>query len=212
MSDTFKIIDCKSHSQDELIQKLRKVSMLEKPDVYPYVDAQICLKQVAFNDKESPVVPAQRYVLAKNLNKVQRLKWELEKFNINLFKLDGYVTITTNESSLPIDILPPVVEACKEASGIMSYIINDGMHRMYMARLEWQHPQVIFIENVPDTLPYYAYPIPEGNWNEIQLITEDIIPKGFIKKWHRIENNKELYRNFNSAFNNVGGPRGQASK
>ncbi len=213
MSNTFQIISCVRHSQAELIQKLQQVTMLADPDVYPYAHAQISLKCVAFHDTKASMVtaiPAQRYVLASGLNKVQRLKWELDKFGVDLFNLDGYVTIKTNESTDPIDVLPPVVEACKEASGVTSYIINDGMHRMYTARLEWQHPQVIFIENVPEHLPYYAYPIPEGNWNEVKIIAEDVIPKNFIKKWHRIENNKALYRNFNSAFNNVGGPRGQA--
>jgi hypothetical protein len=35
----------------------------------------------------------------------------------------------------------------------------------------------------------------------------DDLPPGYLKKWHRIENYHALYRNFNSAFSNVGGPR-----
>ena len=37
------------------------------------------------------------------------------------------------------------------------------------------------------------------------------LPEGYIKKWHRIKNYKSLYRDFNTGFQNVGGPRGHFS-
>jgi len=105
-----------------------------------------------------------------------------------------------------VDLLPPVIEEFIEKNGRVVRIINDGMHRVYLAFLEWIVPQVIYVRGVPKNLPYYAFPIPEQDWTKIEIV--DDIPARYIKKWHRIEKNKRLYRNFNSAFINVGGPRG----
>ncbi len=201
----FEILSLTRHGKDELLANLRKVVMLKDPAAFPYKGADIAVKEVTFNE----VVPAQRYVLESELKKVQNLKWELAKHGVDLFALNGYVTIRTNMSDEPIDVLPPIIESAPEANGETAAIINDGMHRMYVARLEWRKPEVVFIKGVPKEYPYYAYPIPGGNWNEVTILPGSEIPAGFIKKWHRIADNKLLYRDFNSAFINVGGPRGQ---
>lgn len=202
----FEILKAEHHSARELLDRLKKVTMLKDREAFPYKDADIALRAVTFQE----VVPAQRYVLENELKKVQNLKWELKKFNIDLFALNGYVTIHTNQSDEPIDVLPPIIESAPEANGEVAAIINDGMHRMYVARLEWRNPEVAFIQGVPKEYPYYAYPVPNGNWNEVTILAGSEIPAGFIKKWHRISDNKLLYRDFNSAFINVGGPRGQS--
>ena len=207
-SDKFRIIEVKKHNKDELISKLREVTMLLDPKAYPYRDADIELRKVSFAE----AIPAQRYVLGSELRKVQRLRWELESRGIDLYALNGYVTIRTDMSDDLIDVLPPIVEVSVEANGSPVSIINDGMHRMYVARLEWRLPEVVYIKNVPEEYPYYAFPIPDGDWREVKIIDGDVIPEGFIKKWHRISDNKLLYRNFNSSFENVGGPRGQGKK
>lgn len=206
MSASFTITKVVSHSADELLQKLRGVSMLKDPEAFPYRDARIELRTVSYAE----VVPAQRYVLADGLYKARNLRWELEKHGVNLFELNGYVSIWTDQSDEPIDVLPPVVEQSVEANGLRVNIINDGMHRMYVGRLEWRLPQVVYIENIPPQYPYYAFPIPDGDWNVVTVVEEgEEIPAGLIKKWHRTSDNKKLYRNFNSQFINVGGPRGQ---
>ena len=201
----FKIIKVEHHSELELLEKLKQVTMLKNPGAHPYKYADIVLRKVTFQE----VMPAQRYVLESELKKVQNLKWELEARGFDLFALGGYVSITTDQSAEPIDVLPPIIESAPEADGRTAAIINDGMHRMYVARLEWRKPEVVFIKGVPKEYPYYAYPIPGGNWNEVTILPGSEIPAGFIKKWHRIADNKLLYRDFNSAFVNVGGPRGQ---
>ena len=203
---SFAITKVEKHSPEKLIENLRKVSMLKRPDVFPYAGAEISLEQASFSD----VLPAQRYVLSDALRRAQHLEWELGRFDIDLFALHGYVTIWTDMSEEPIDVLPPVVEAMTEANGRPVNIINDGMHRMYAARLEWKTPQVVRIKGIPAEYPYYAYPIPGENcWDVIQILEGSLIRPDLIKKWHRIADNKTLYRNFNSSFINVGGPRGQ---
>lgn len=192
-------------SPEELIERLRRVTMLKDSDAFPYAKAFISLENIAITD----LFPPQRYVLKKELLKVRELKWRLEPYEVDIFNLNGFIRLTLKGQEEPIDLLPPIVEEYIEKNGRVVHIINDGMHRVYAAYLEWVIPQVVYIRGVPKNLPYYAFPIPEKDWTKIELVDE--IPDTFIKKWHRIENNKLLYRNFNSAFLNVGGPRGNPS-
>ncbi|MDR1576941.1 MAG: hypothetical protein LBT86_01750 [Deltaproteobacteria bacterium] len=202
----FKITKIQIHSQAELLEGLKKVVMLKDREARPYAQASLSVTTLPWSE----VRPAQRYALVDGLAKVHCLEWELAKEGLDLFNLDGYLTIWTDQSSPPIDLLPPIVETIEEADGSLVNIINDGLHRMYVARLEWKQPKIVLARNIPREYPYYAYPIVgENPWDSIVLVEGETIPAGLIKKWHRQEDNKLLYRDFNSAFQNVGGPRGQ---
>ena len=122
---------------------------------------------------------------------------------MDLFRLNGFVRLTLEGHDEPVDLLPPVVEESIERDGSFHLIINDGMHRVYMALREWVTPEVILVRGIPKTLPYYAFAVP-GGWDKVEELDE--LPAGYLKKWHRIANYHALYRNFNSAFSNVGGP------
>ena len=192
------------HGVDELITNMRKVGMLTNPEVRLYSDSAI--EVTTFHTDE--IAPAQRYVLAQEIRKVRDLRWALREHETDLFKLDGYVTIRLRDYDDPIDVLPPVIEESKEADGSVVRVLNDGMHRIYLARMERSPIQVVYVSNVPEQFPYYAYPLVNG-WNEVSIVEE--LPEGYIKKWHRIKNYKTLYRDFNTGFQNVGGPRGHFS-
>lgn len=194
------IIKYELFSQDDLIERLRQVTMLKSPETRIYDNAFISLEKISTDF----LSPPQNYILRGELKKVRELKWALEAKGVNLFELDGFVRITLDSAPEPVDVLPPVVEESIEQNGSMHLIINDGMHRVYMARREWIIPQVILIRGIPKHLPYYAYPTP-GGWNSVE--EREDLPHGYLKKWHRIENYHSLYRNFNSSFTNVGGPR-----
>ena len=200
------ILEVKQFSEQDVIERLRNVTMLEDEDTRPYENAFISLENICVED----LFPPQRYVLKRELLKIRDLKWSLEKQGINLFHLNGFVRISLAGETEPIDLLPPIIEEMIEENGRVTRIINDGMHRIYVAYLEWVLPQVVFVRGIPKHLPYYAFPIPEKDWTKIEV--RDDIPDNFIKKWHRIRRNKKLYRNFNSAFMNVGGPRGNPTK
>jgi len=203
------IVKVEHFGVDELMKRLRKVTMLEDKKTRPYRDAFISLENISTDD----LYPAQRYVLIDELEKVRMLKWRLEEHGYDLFNLNGFVRIKIRGVADPIDVLPPVVEEYIEHNGRIVHIINDGMHRVYAAYLEWVVPQVIYVRGLPKELPYYSYPIPERDWRAIEMIKDKhSIPEHFVKKWHRTEHNKQLYRNFNSAFTNVGGPRGKGKK
>ncbi len=186
--------------EEVLIEKLRQVTMLKAPEVKVYDRAFISL------EKMSPryIAPPQNYILRGELKKVRELKWALAQHQVDLFKLNGFVRLTLEDSDEPVDLLPPIVEESIEQDGSVHLIINDGMHRVYMALREWVIPQVCFIRGIPKGLPYYAFPVP-GGWDKVE--ERDDLPHGYLKKWHRIADCHSLYRNFNSAFRNVGGPR-----
>jgi len=192
------------HGVDELMANMRKVGMLTRPAELPYKDCPISLETMHTNE----IAPAQRYVLTQEIMKVRDLRWSLWDHGVDLFKLDGYATIWLDGYDDPIDVLPPVVEQSEEADASVVKILNDGMHRVYLARMERSPIQVVYVREVPKQYPYYAFPLVNG-WGDVDIVSE--LPEGYIKKWHRIKDYKSLYRDFNSGFQNVGGPRGHFS-
>lgn len=198
------ITSIKHHGGAVLMDRLREVHLMkENEHIQPYKDATIQL----INMRPEFLSPPQTYVLQQELEKIRQLRWALTEWNVDLFNLDGYVTIQTDELDEPVDVLPVIVEMQVEADGSPHFIINDGMHRAYIAHTSSIVPQVCLISGATHT--YYAYPVGRG-FNNVQMVDE--LPEGFIKKWHRILNYRSLYRNFNSAFVNVGASRGRFEK
>ncbi len=195
-----KILSVERFAEAALIERLRRVTMLKAPDVKIYDNAYISLEKIAVQY----ISPPQNYILRPELAKVRELKWALEEHNVDIFSLDGFVRLTFEDQDEPVDLLPPVVEESIEKDGSIHFIVNDGMHRVYMAMREWIVPQVVLVRGIPKDLPYYAFPVP-GGWQSVE--ERDDLPPGYLKKWHRIANYHALYRNFNSSFSNVGGPR-----
>lgn len=192
------------HGVEELMVNMRRVGMLTRPEVLVYRDSEIELATLHTDQ----IAPAQRYVLTQEILKVRDLRWALRDHGRDLFKLDGYLTIWLRGYDDPIDVLPPVIEESLEADGSVVKILNDGMHRVYLARMERTPIQVVYVRNVPTDCPYYAFPLVNG-WDDVNIVQD--LPEGYVKKWHRIKDYKSLYRNFNSGFQNVGGPRGHFS-
>lgn len=199
------IINVECHAAQELIDKLRRVPLLNQPDRLIYQNAFITLECIHTNGLHPP----QNYIWLEELRKVQSLRWGLAAHGVDLFRLDGYVTYTVRQedgSDATYDVYPPIIEESIEADGTVALIINDGMHRVYLARQEWVVPQVVYVRGVPKEYPYYAYPRPEG-WEGIDLLAENPDPQTYLKKCHRRRENKRLYRDFQAVFANVGRSR-----
>ncbi len=178
------IIALQCHPADELIACLRRVPLMEQPEVLIYEQALISLEQIHTDS----LYPPQNYLWLQELRKTQDLRWSLAEQGVDLFRLDGYVTYTVRQddgSEATYDLYPPIVEESIEADGTVALLINDGMHRLYLARLEWLVPQVTYIRGVP---------------------------KAYLKKCHRMRHNKRLYRDFQGVFHNVGRPRSRLLK
>ncbi len=204
------IIALERHPAAELIALLRRVPLLEQPEVLIYEQALISLEQI----HTDCLHPPQNYLWLKELRKTQELRWSLAERGVDLFRLDGYVTYTVRQgdgSEATYDLYPPVVEESFEADGTVARLINDGMHRLYLARLEWVVPQVTYIRGVPKAHPYYAYPRRQG-WEGLDLLADNPDPQAYLKKSHRVRHNKRLYRDFQAVFANVGHPRSRLLK
>jgi len=222
------IVAIRFHTQHELVARLRKVTMLHDKSIFPYKNADIQVTDIATDQ----LAPAQLYVLRAEFEKVRDLRWALHGHGLDLLRLgeariaDGQLSeqpgvgqplgfidfdLQVGEDTQTITLLPPVVEIQEEANRVRHNLINDGLHRCYLARVSWVIPAVVRIEGVPKDLPYYAFPTP-GGWADVHIV--DAIGAKLIKKHHRFPypDYKRYYRDFNSAFTNVGGPRGIETK
>lgn len=201
------IVELTRHSLQELVERLRRVPLLKQPDILVYAEALISLEHIHTDN----LAPAQNYIWLAEFRKVQELRWSLAEHGVDLFRLDGFVTYTVrgaDGTEERYNVYPPVVEESLEADGNVALLINDGMHRLYLARLERVVPQVIYVRGVPKEYPYYAFPRP-GGWEGVDLLPDNPDPKTYLKKCHRRRDNKRLYRDFQAVFANVGRSRSQ---
>jgi len=196
-----KIVEVKHYGPKILAHQLRGITMLKDPEEKIYKDVYISIERLNTNC----LVPPQNYVLNYELENKLELKYELERHGYNLFELNGYIVFKLDGENIERTLLPPIVEESIEADGTVIPIICDGMHRCYLAKVERKNIDVIYVRGVPKQYPYYAYPV-LGGWNKVEKI--NTIEPGFIKKFHRIQDNKKLYRNFDSVFSNCSKPRG----
>lgn len=224
-----KIADLKLYPATELVSRLKDVVMLKDRTAKPYKAASIQVTDIAVAD----LSPPQRYILQSELEKVIALRWAFLEHGIDILRLAhtriergsnngvgvdkivqsegmqlGFVEFAVEGTDDIVTILPPIVEVSKELDGSTHLLINDGLHRCYMAREHHVTPAVVRVDGVSENYPYYAFPLAD-KWQGVTLIDE--IGEDYIKKFHRFPHPKykEYYRDFNSAFSNVGGPRGR---
>jgi hypothetical protein len=204
------IIALEHHPPGALIGCLRRVPLMERTDVLVYSQALISLEQI----HPDCLNPPQNYIWLQELRKTQELRWSLGDWGVDLFRLDGYVTFTVRLASgeeVVYDLYPPIIEESFEADGRMALIINDGMHRLYLARMEWVVPQVTYVRGIPKEYPYYAFPR-TGGWEGLDLLADNPDPQRYLKKCHRTRHNKKLFRDFQAVFQNVGRSRSRLLK
>ncbi len=203
---SIKITGVKQHGAEELLKRMRQVPLAGSSTVFPYENAAISIEKI----EPGQLAPAQLYVLKENLERQRNLRHELARHGIDLFCLNGFVEMQVEGAESPIGLLPPVVEESVEANGQVALIICDGIHRIYLSRLEWVIPQVVFVRGIPKETPYYAYPNIRG-WADVPVVSQLSDERGdkILKKWHRIENHKSLYRDFTGPFSNLSVPRGK---
>ena len=175
------ITDLSLKTKYELILRLRKVTMLKDDKCFVYRNSYITIETLDPNC----LSPCQFYVLKDELNK----KIELQEAFSDIFNLNYYYEFKTSNEIETRTLLPPIVEESIEKNGKIYSLINDGMHRIYLALLQKRKISVVYIRGA--SKPYYAE------------INSDL-----IKKIHRIQDNKKLYRNFDSVFTNCSKPRG----
>lgn len=194
------ITDAKYISSEEIIEKLRNVTMLKDNTNFVYKDAHISFIKI----NPLSLSPCQFYILKSALESKIALRHSI----INCLGRDinnhpGGWEFTVAGEPAPRTIIPPIVEESLERDHRIYQLINDGMHRIYNALLMKDEIVIIYIRGASE--PYYAYPLPNG-WKDVKIVSE--ISSNVVKKIHRIEDNKKLYRNFDSVFINCSQPRG----
>ena len=192
------ILDIEYH-QIPLLLALEDVKLLNS-ELKPYENAHIVYRV----DYPEKYLPCQNYVLKGQIDIIKAIdeycknKSYLPRIN----NLSGVLLITTSQGKFTFT--PPIVE--KDNFLNNEYIINDGMHRMYYFMNYTDDPvRMVIVEDA--ICPYYAYPT---TWDKVRVLLDDFIPEDFVKKVHRINEYKKLYRDFNTVFQHpVGAPRGK---
>ena len=186
-------------SEGDLIEKIGQTRL--KGYGQPYIYEKSSIELVRGVDT-SQLVPAQRYVLMPGVRTIDLLRESLLEGGVDIFSLEGALRVWKDDDpEEAIPVLPPIIEESVEPNGKTVWLINDGMHRVYAARLANKPINVILVKNVPPEFPYYAYAL-ENGWDDVSELEE--LPDQFEKKTYRQpENYKDLFRNFNEIFPGV---------
>lgn len=187
-------------SQDELCDRLRRVTLRGDSSVRPYEGCDITL--LCEQSPTSPQ-PAQAYLLWKNIDFIHDLRALFLREGVEIFSLDGAIRFWLARKGVeqgPFVLTPPIVEEAFDKYGYSIRIVNDGMHRLYCARMLGLKTSMVFVSGgALNKYPYYAYPL-ENGWDGVKLF-DDSVPEGFVKRRYRDpENYKALFRDFSPAF------------
>lgn len=202
-----KILNLQKYTKEELIKKLRQVTLLHssqtKDPIYVYKNAEIELTNLPV----STLMPGNFYQIEGTLLNLRNLQKALKKKNIDIFNLNGYISYATDESKHVHTLLPVIVEYQPEEDGSINPIILDGLHRISIARSQRrERVQVIKIIKVNKKYPVYGLINPHG-WRDVKLV--QTVPDKKDKRLWRfpLKEVYRYYRNFNSVFEEVGKPR-----
>jgi hypothetical protein len=203
---------------EDLVERVKNVP-LKKPaqdgtPIRVYQNADIQLREFSPNE----VSPTTFYLLEKQLKLQEELHEEmLSRYNINTLKLNGAIEIKNEKDEL-WTVTPPVIELAfrhvrfvdPEGSGQIPYehvqevpitIINDGAHRVMLARNLGQKFNGIYIHGTPKEHPFYAHP---NSWDKIKVY-EKTPERKSEKKMYMYDDCYALYRDFETL--GCGAPR-----
>ena len=152
------------------------------------------------------LMPAQNYVHRRELKKIWYLRLCLLERGFDIFKLNGvltYVIEFEDGTQRSATIIPPVVEETIEDNGSRVMTINDGLHRCYLAGLQFSNVDVLGVRlHHTERLkyPYYAYPN-ASSWDGVEELDE--LPADYEKKLYRTTHHRDYYRDFDAVFGNM---------
>jgi hypothetical protein len=173
----------------ELAEQIRHVPLLQPRDgvtIFPYLDAEITLREVAYDE----VRPTSLYVLSGNLA-IQKQLVEALAPEHDPLNLKGGLTLVTEDNET-IGLIPPIVE---ETAAQGQYIL-DGMHRATVGRMAGRTTFVaIHISGFRDDCPAAVLP---NDWAEV--IEYDETPSDPSLKRRYRDNPLSLRRDY-SALN-----------
>jgi hypothetical protein len=193
----------------ELTSRLRVLTLLNST-VRPYEAAEIRFASVP----PDLLFPAALYVARPNLERQRTLREALLRQGADTLDLHGGVEFQTGNEVWTV--IPPVVEFQSESAEfhprkpgdpgsppaeVEIPLINDGLHRVWLARELGVPVRVALIRGVPAAYPYYAFP---AGWSRVKLL-DDVPADKAARKRHRTADYYALYRDFGPL--GVGKPR-----
>lgn len=207
-------------SFQELEVRLRQVPLKQRDEqgnpIFVYRGANIGIRHI----KPDEVNPTTFYLLRAGLEFQRQLRAELlSKEGIDTFDLAYGIRLSADDGKEHL-LIPPVVEVTprtvqfiptkKEELAFPDHVeigipvINDGAHRMFLAREVGENIRVIHISGADPNFPFYAHP---NDWERIRVV--DQVPANKReKKFYSREDCYALYRDFGVL--GVGGPRSHA--
>ena len=201
----------------ELEGLVRKVPLMKQndgdEDILVYRDANISFRELNVEE----VNPTTFYIVRDNLDFQRGLRAELmHQYGIDPLHLTKAYEIR-NEAGEVWTLMPPVIEVAHrnvnyvpgaqeleytDTFGIKIPIINDGAHRVYLAKEEGETFTGVYISGIPEEHPFYAHP---NEWSRVKVV--DSVPKTKEeKKLYSRDNCYQLYRDF--GILGCGEPRG----
>lgn len=199
-----KITSVVHHSKEEMLKKFKNVTLFRNnkktPPVYIFKKAIITLEEFSLEN----IYPAQFYFLQESLEKKQTIQHVLQKRNIDVFHLDGYVTYEADGKDYTF--LPPILEYTQLPDGREVAIIADGFHRISLAKSQKKKSiQVVVIKNIPQKYAYPALPNPKG-WKDVTIagLPDDPAQKRLWR--YPIEKAYAHYHDFGGVFTNASKP------
>lgn len=192
----------------ELKDKIRRVPLKKTAadgnPIFVYSGAKIEHREFLSDE----VNPTSFYALRRNLQTQRELRKELiAKYNIDTLNLEQGVVIRNHDVQQEWTLIPPIIEltprtirfvaqpeeiSYDESVRVQIPIINDGLHRVMLAR-ELQLPfRGVYISGANAQFPFYAHP---NSWDMVNFF--DDIPKTTReKKLYSRADCYGLYRDF----------------
>lgn len=170
---------------NELVEKLKQVTLMGDTSVYPYREAHMELKLVGLEE----IYPISKYVLRGQLEFQERLHELLLKQGINSLQLTPEVSDITFkvEGEMGMWLLsPPIVE--ESINDGNKLVLTDGEHRLMLARKLGQKVRVVVIKGVVEAIPPVAFPV---EWSEV--VTYDQVPEAAKKRNYRFTDEAKRY-------------------
>ena len=154
----------------DLVERLRRLSILGDAQIRPYADASISLERLRIDE----LVPLSKYVLEDQLRFVDRTRQSLLADSVDILDLDCGFVWPAGDSNRPL--AAPIVE---EWDGAL--LLVDGLHRIWTARslgLAAVTCAVVRCLEVPlMTLP--------ASWNDIRVFPQGQVPSPNEKRNYR---------------------------
>ncbi len=183
--------------------------------IFVYKDARISLRR---DVNPNEVNPTTFYMLRKSLETQREMRHDLMRLGYDPLHLEGALMVLNNKGEV-WTLIPPVIEVTQRyvryapQDGEVAYmppfrvmipIINDGIHRVSIAREEGSTFTALWISGVDERYQYQFYAHP-NDWPLVKVLDELPMIKG-EKKMYRLPDCYKVYRDFDVI--GCGKPRG----